>query len=510
MSTPDGARQQDHWAEWRLADKAFEEADSQAGRVTAMVRQFRAREAVERWSWAERRLPEDLRKSALEEGLWSVEEAVERLGRIDFVERHRFIGANLALFPDASLSALLDLLRGPQPGDGAIWYPGASALTTVALRLARAGRHEAALDAIRALRAGRTEALRRCAPFLPRPLLEAMIAEIGAWAPGEPEDELDPEDEALARDRRSARPARPTPVEPVEARLGKLLFGPQGAERLSTDKGFANVVDFAEHHATGEPVALLVEYARSLEGERRAALSRALLDGGEPLWGVPGFEELFSPEQRQAHLRAAVAAYERPAEVPIHDTLKIAATLVEGEPRRAILPLLLDEVRKLRGRWRLEGLCSAAALAGGELRAAVVDEALAWMKACEELDEDDRAEAAAALSKLPMERAAPVAERPLDPGIEGSVRALLAMPDTEDDGLREALAMLPESACREIWSARGRASAWRRTIDLTDPALFAYIASEHYLHAEAVIRLVLGVGGASAVVEFIRMLVALP
>ncbi|WP_438022737.1 hypothetical protein [Sorangium sp. So ce233] len=586
MSISGGARQQEALSAWRLADEAFEQADSRAARAEAMVRQLRARELVERWSWAERRLPDALRRWALAEGLWSWEEAVERLGHLDFVARRRFIRSNLALFPDASLPALLDLVREPQPGDGALWSPDGSTLSAIALRLDRARGREPALAAA-------AEGVR------------------------------DPAGEAGSRARGAASAGPSAAVEPAGARLGALLFGAQGAARLSTDTGFAAVLDFAEHHATADELALLLEYARTLEGERRAALCGALLRSGEPLWGVPGFADLFSPEQRQAHLRAELAAYERPAEVPIHDTLRIAATLVEDEARREVLSLFLDEVRALGGRGRLEGLCAGAALADGALRPALLDEALAWMEACEELDEDDRVEGiAAALPMLPAARGAPLAERVLDaiaagqvqrtvardrllaipdavwaalpearwapalrwvveegvdapaprsalrrglpapvraalgegapvaptedgsagrsaraepsspqerlrgsasawaslpdaeragllPEIEAAARAILQMPDTEDGALRAALALLPESAWRAIWSARARASAWRRTIDLTDPALFAYIGSEHYLHAEAVIRLVLGLGGPAAVCDFARMLVVL-
>ncbi|WP_437933515.1 hypothetical protein [Sorangium sp. So ce341] len=125
-------------------------------------------------------------------------------------------------------------------------------------------------------------------------------------------------------------------------------------------------------------------------------------------------------------------------------------------------------------------------------------ESHAWSAGGElSLEQRLRRWATEAVSRSEAERAA------LAPEIDAAVRA------TEDGVLCETLASLPDAALRAIWSARARADAWRRTIDISDPALFAYLPSEHYLHADAVLQLILRLGGASALCDFARMLVSL-
>ncbi|WP_437565866.1 hypothetical protein [Sorangium sp. So ce542] len=587
--------------EWRLADVSFEEADSERARAGAMLRQLQAREIVERTYWAEKEVPFSLRVKAVETGLWSAEEAIDGLRRIDFVGRHAFVLHHLRVFPDASLRAVLALVRQPQPGDGAEWFADEAALAAVAVRLARAGQHDAALDAIRGPSLTERE--------------RAVLGERVAQAAREAEER-----------------GAPPPVEAAESRLGQLLFGPKHADRIRTDRGFESVLEFAEHYAAGDHLALVMEFACSLEGERRARLVRALFQSGGELYDAPGFVELFSPEEQREHLRAELARRERPASVEILHTLGRAARLAAGAPRGVLLSLYLDEVRESGGRVRVRGLFTAASLAEGDQRAALVDEVLAQVEACDNLDEEDRVEAiAAVMSLVPAARAVELAGRVLDavaegqigrtqagqrlmaipdpawaalpasrwepalrwalengaeffdwtswqqktlprevrafleahaspsparegedeaspsaaephawsaggelspeqrlrrwaseavslsegeraalaPEIDAAVRAILAQPDTEDGVLCETLASLPDAALRAIWSARARADAWRRTIDISDPALFAYLSSEHYLHADAVLQLILRLGGASALCDFARMLVSL-
>ncbi|WP_437670264.1 hypothetical protein [Sorangium sp. So ce131] len=811
---------------WRLADRSFEEAESERARADAILRQLRARERAERTCWAEREIPFSLRARALECGLWSAEEAIDRLRRVDFVSRHAFVLRHLGVFPDASLGAVLALAVQPQPGDGSAWFADEAAVVAIAVRLARAEQHDAALDAIRALGVRRAEALRSCAPYLPAAAAARAAAEIAAWIPeaepivgflswcdllpllpardrerarGEGEivrlraaleaeeaegtsrggfsargraahafagagmleaseaecqgldgvDELlsvareHPgesrvriarlalerartsrclpaaladvvavcpalADEAIACARGEADPSAGAdallrvaahlgeprasalfheafrriealgdaasealewiadwaaehgpsltederaalgerlalavaaaeergsthPVEAAASRLGRLLFGPERAAAIFKDRGFDVVLDFAEHHAAGDELALVMEFARELAGERSARLARALLQGGEELYDLPGFAELFSPEEQREHLRAALARHERPASVEILATLGRAARLAAGADRGVVLSLYLDEARERGGPVRLRGVSAAASLAEGDQRAALVDEVLALVDERDELEEEDCVEAiAAVLPLVPAERAAQLAGRVLDavaagqigrtragdwlmaipdpvwaalpasrwepalrwaleegaelfdraawrqkslsrevrvmlearaeadlpsdvrdeaaspgaaaagagegelspeerlrrwasgaasrskaereasaPEVEAAVRALLAKPDTEDGALRDVLASLPAAAFRAIWSARARADAWRRTIDISDPALFAYLPSEHYLHAEAVLQLVLRLGGSSALCDFARMLVHL-
>ncbi|WP_441285625.1 hypothetical protein ACSRUE_24005 [Sorangium sp. KYC3313] len=812
--------------EWRLADRSFEEAEAERARAEAMVRQLRAREIAERASWAERAIPFSLRAKALEFGLWSAEEAIERLRCVDFASRHAFVLHHLGVFPDASLGAVLALIGRPQLGDGSGWFVDEAAVVAVALRLARAGQHDAALDAFRALSARRGEALRSCAPYLSEAALVRAISEIEAWLPGaEPvvaflvgcdflplvpardreraraeivrlraaleaggaeegspggfwsrkraahafvsagmleaseaecqglEDvddllsvarehpgesrarlarlalerartsrylpaaladvvavcpaladeaiacargQVDPivgadallrvaehlgeprvsalfheafrrieplgdavsdalewvadwavdhgpsltEGERAALGGRMAQAATAAeergttpPVEAEESRLGRLLFGPKHAAVIVTDRGFGRVLDFAEHHAAGDEFALVMAFARTLQGERRARLARALLQSGEELYDSPGFAELFSPEEQREHLRAALARYERPVSVEILYTLERAAQLADGAPRGVLLSLYLDDVRARAGRVRLRGIYTAATLAEGDRRATLIEETLAAVEGGDDLDEKDRVEAiAAVLPLVPAERAVSLAGRVLDavaegqigrtqagdrlmaipdpvwamlpasrwePGlrwaleegaeffewtswmqktlprevramleaqleaapssragdpaecpsdapadggggggelspderlrgwarvavslseaeraasaseIEAAVRAILALVDVEDGVLCDTLASLPDAALRAIWSARARADAWRRTIDISDPALFAYLPSEHYLHADAVLQLILRLGGASALCDFGRMLVGL-
>ncbi|WP_157906893.1 hypothetical protein [Sorangium cellulosum] len=791
-----------------------------------MLQQLRAREIVERAYWAEGHIPFSVRVKALEAGLWSAEEALDGLRRIDFVGRHVFVFHHLRVFPDASLRAVLALVRQPQPGDGAEWFADEAALAAVAVRLARAGQPDAALDAIRALSARRGEALRSCAPYFSDAAMACAVSEIEGWLPGaEPlvaflvacdllplvpardsarargeivrlraaleakEAEDGPRwgfsarkraaeafavagmfdaseaecqgldnvddllsvarehpgescariarialerartsryvpaalgkvvavcpalaDEAIACARGEANPVTaasallrvaarlgeprapalfheafcrieplgdaasdalewiadwaadhgpsltereravlgerveqaareaeereaPPPVEAAESRLGQLLFGPTHADRIRADRGFESVLEFAEHHAAGDHLALVMEFARSLEGERRARLAWALLQSGEELYDSPAFAELFSAEEQREHLRMVLARRERPADVEILHTLGRAAHLATGAPRGVLLSLYLDEVRERGGRVRLRGLFTAASLAEGDQRAALVDEVLAEVETCDHLSEEDRVEAIAAVmplvaaaravelagrmlhavaegqigrtqashrlmampdpvwAVLPASRwepalrwaleegaeffdwtswqqktlphevrallevhtsasspaceggddASPSAAEPnaggaggelspeqrlrrwaseaaslseteraaLAPEIDAAVRAILANPDTEDGVLCDTMASLPGAALRAIWSARACADAWRRTIDISDPALFAYLPSEHYLHADAVLQLILRLGGSSALCDFGRMLVGL-
>lgn len=807
--------------EWRLADRSFEEAEAERARAEAMIRQLRAREIAERASWAERAIPFSLRARALEFGLWSAEEAIERLRCVDFASRHAFVLHHLGVFPDASLGAVLALIGRPQPGDGSGWFADEAAVVAVSVRLARAGQHDAALDAIGALSARRGEALRSCAPYLSAAEIARALPEFEAWIPGakpvvallawcdllplvpardrerargeivrlraaleaggaeegspggfwarkraahafagagmieaseaecqglEDVDDLlsvarkhpaeslarlalerartsrylpaaladvvavcpaladeaiacargevdpivgadallrvavhlgeprasvlfheafrrieplgDAASEALewvagwaadhgpsltegeraalggrmaqaatAAEERGATP----PIEAAESRLGRLLFGPKHAAAIVTDRGFGRVLDFAEHHAAGDELALVMELARTLQGERRARLARALLQSGEELYDSPGFAELFFPEEQREHLRAALARYERPVSVEILYTLERAAQLADGAPRGVLLSLYLDEVRARAGRVRLRGIFTAATLAEDDQRAALIEETLAEVEGGDDLDEEDRVEAiAAVLPLVPAERAVPLAGRVLDavaeghigrtqagdrlmaisdpvwamlpasrwePGlrwaleegaeffewtswmqrtlprevramlearveaapssgagdpaerpsdapadggggdlspegrlrgwarvaaslseaervasaseIEAAARAFLALVDVEDGVLRDTLASLPDAALRAIWSVRARADAWQRTIDISDPALFAYLPSEHYLHAEAVLQLILRLVGSSALCDFGRMLVGL-
>ncbi|WP_437979694.1 hypothetical protein [Sorangium sp. So ce117] len=628
-----------------------------------MLQQLRAREIAERASWAERAIPFSLRARALEFGLWGAEEAIERLRCVDFGSRHTFVLHHLGVFPDASLGAVLALIGRPQIGDGSGWFVDEGAVAAVAVRLARAGQHDAALDAIRALSARRGEALRSCASYLSAAEIARALPEFETWIPGaKPVVALlawcdllplvpDRDRErargeivrlraalggrmaqaAMAAEERGATP----PIEAAESRLGRLLFGPKHAAAIVTDRGFGRVLDFAEHHAAGDELALVMELARTLQGERRARLARALLQSGEELYDSPGFAELFSPEEQREHLRAALARYERPVSVEILYTLERAAQLTDGAPRGVLLSLYLDVVRARAGRVRLRGIFTAATLAEGDQRAALIEETLAAVEGGDNLDEEDRVEAiAAVLPLVPAERAAPLAGRVLDavaeghigrtqagdrlmaipdpvwamlpasrwepglrwaleegaeffewtswmqktlprevramleaqveaaPGagagagdpaacpsdapadggggggelspderlrgwarvavslseaervasaseIEAAVRAILALVDVEDGVLCDTLASLPDAALRAIWSVRARADAWQRTIDISDPALFAYLPSEHYLHAEAVLQLILRLGGASALCDFARMLVGL-
>ncbi|WP_438037579.1 hypothetical protein [Sorangium sp. So ce128] len=616
--------------EWRLADLSFEEADSERARAGAMLRQLQAREIVERTYWAENDVPFSLRVKAVETGLWSAEEAIDGLRRIDFVGRHVFVLHHLRVFPDASLCAVLALVRQPQPGDGAEWFADEAALAAVAVRLARAGQPDAALGAIRALSARRGEALRSCAPYLSEAAIARAFSELEAWLLGaEPvvaflvgcdflplvpardrerargeivrlraaleareaeggsfygfsarkraaeafavagmleaseaesqglvnvDDLLSVArqhpvesrariarialerartsryvpaalgkvvavcpalaDEALACARGEANPVtaasallrvaarlgeprapalfheafrrieplgdaasdalewiadwaadhgpsltereravlgervaqavreaevrRATPpVETAESRLGRLLFGPTHADRIRTDRGFESVLEFAEHHATGDYLALVMEFARPLEGERRARLARALLQSGEELYDSPAFAELFSPEEQRGHLREALARRERPADLEILHTLGRATQLATGAPRGVLLSLYLDEVRERGGRVRLRGLfTTAASLAEGEHRAALVDEVLAEVETCDHLSEEDRVEAIAAVMPLvPAARAVELAGRVLHAVAEGQIgrtqasHRLMAIPD---------------------------------------------------------------------------------
>ncbi|WP_437933518.1 hypothetical protein [Sorangium sp. So ce341] len=300
---------------------------------------------------------------------------------------------------------MLALIGQPQPGDGAEWFADEAALAAVAVRLARAGQHDAALDAIRGPSLTERE--------------RAVLGEQVAQAAREAEER-----------------GEPPPVEAAESRLAQLLFGPKLADRIRTDRGLESVLEFAEHYAAGDHLALVMEFARSLEGERRARVVRALLQSGEELYDAPGFAELFSPEEQREHLRAELARRERPASVEIRHTPGRAARLAAGAPRGVLLSLYLDEVRERGGRVRVRGLFTAASLAEGDQRAALVDEVLALVEACDNLDEGDRVEAIAAVMALvPAARAVELAGRVLDAVAEGQIgrtqagQRLMAIPD---------------------------------------------------------------------------------
>ncbi|WP_438031582.1 hypothetical protein [Sorangium sp. So ce204] len=336
---------------------------------------------------------------ALETGLWSAEEAIDGLRRIDFVSRHVFVFHHLRLFPDASLRAVLALVRQPQPGDGAEWFPDEAALTAVAVRAVavRLARAEGAPRRGAALMRA-VEAIAAVMPLVPAVRAVELAGRVlETVAEGQ-----------IGRTQASHRlMAIP---DPAWAALPASRWEPALRWALEEGAEFFDWTSWRQKTLPREVCALIEVHANAsspaCEGEVEASPSAP-----EPDVGGAGGE--LSPEQR------------------------------------------------LR-RWASE--------------AALLSEA---------------------------ERAA------LAPEIDAAVRSVLAQPDTKDGVLCDTMASLLDAALRAIWSARARADAWRRTIDISDPALFAYLPSEHYLHAGAVLQLILRLGGASALCDFGRMLVGL-
>ncbi|WP_437766522.1 hypothetical protein WMF27_24085 [Sorangium sp. So ce281] len=272
--------------EWRLADRSFGEAESEPARVEAMLRQLRAREIAERTCWAERGIPFSLRTRALESGLWSMEEAIERIRRVDFVSRHAYVFQHLGVFPDTSLCAVLALALQPQPGDGAGWFINEALVAAIAVRLARTGRHDAALDAIRALSARRGEALRSCAPYLSKASIARAISELEAWLPGaEPVVAFLVGCDFLplvpARDRERARGeiARlRAALEAEEAEDGS-FYGFSARKRAAESFAVAGMLEASEAECQGlDNVDDLLSVARKHPGESRARIARIALE----------------------------------------------------------------------------------------------------------------------------------------------------------------------------------------------------------------------------------------
>ncbi|WP_437963706.1 hypothetical protein WMF04_28750 [Sorangium sp. So ce260] len=112
------------------------------------------------------------------------------------------------------------------------------------------------LDAIRVLGARRAEALRSCAPYLPGAVISRALSEIEGCI----DERVLPSESATRPATRAEDHAPPPRAETPEARLGRLLFGLKNAGAILTDRGFEPVLDFAEHHAAGDKLALVMEF----------------------------------------------------------------------------------------------------------------------------------------------------------------------------------------------------------------------------------------------------------
>ncbi len=90
--------------------------------------------------------------------------------------------------------------------------------------------------------------------------------------------------------------------------LGGCCSAPGDAAAIVTDRGFGRVLDFAEHHAAGDEFALVMEFARTLQGERRARLARALLQSGEELYDSPDSPSCSPPRATGAPAKGGARA----------------------------------------------------------------------------------------------------------------------------------------------------------------------------------------------------------
>ncbi len=174
--------------EWRRADRSFEEAEAERARAEAMIRQLRARRSRSGRPGLRGRSPFSLRAKALEFGLWSAEGS-DRAGSGAWTSqsRHAFVLHHLRMFPTRLARRRARASSGgPQLGDGSRWFVDEGALAApVAVRLARAGQHDAALEAIRAgTSAPRGGAAIVCTASFMRRRLARPVGVSRAWIPG--------------------------------------------------------------------------------------------------------------------------------------------------------------------------------------------------------------------------------------------------------------------------------------------------------------------------------------
>lgn len=476
---------QERWfAAWREADEAFLQASSRAARAEAMLRQLEAREMVERWSWTERRMRDDLRRRAIEDGAWSLDEAIAHLGRIDWVERHRFVLANVDVFPEAWLPALLALVSTRQFGDGCSWYESPETIAELQARLAssigsRAPSSQPLSESRRETNRASTSALlarygepcgarfhptllsaaRLLGGELRREVLALYLAEVRRG-----------HGHVRLGDMCSALPlAEGEALERLVAEVLAMVHADKALDEEDRISGIATVIG----HLPTERAGPLAE--RILDAIVRSAIGRTW--AGDRLLAIPDAVWALLPDGRW---ELAVAWLIE------HDALEF--TNWTGFDARQ-LPARLREVLALYRPTTRESATMKLVTSSAGGNAGPVEQLGDWTYEWSSLS--------------------PAARVARAPEVHRAVSAILELPDTNDFALRDALPILSEASLHAIWSARASASAWRRTIDLTDDALFAYIASEHYLHDTAVLRLVLALADAATVRDFAAMLVRL-
>jgi hypothetical protein len=92
------------------------------------------------------------------------------------------------------------------------------------------------------------------------------------------------------------------------------------------------------------------------------------------------------------------------------------------------------------------------------------------------------------------------------PDVDRAVDEVLRTQGSDDEALLAIARIAPIETAERIWAYRAAVGRWRRTVDPSDRHLFAFIASEHYLHADWILSLLNRLGEPGSVVGFARML----
>jgi hypothetical protein len=132
---------------WRRADEAFARARTSAERGSAMVQQLQALDAVHQLSEVELLLGDSSRVRFVEEGIWSPDEALDRLVLVPFDDRARSLRALAPILPDELLGRALDMATRPGWGDDARWHANEELTQALAARMASAEPRERAITA---------------------------------------------------------------------------------------------------------------------------------------------------------------------------------------------------------------------------------------------------------------------------------------------------------------------------------------------------------------------------
>jgi hypothetical protein len=303
---------------WRNADAAFARACSRDERGVAMVDQLRARGEIHRLSEIEFRIEDrprhQLRALLVDEGVWSSDEAIDRLVALPFDERGAALLSLAPSLPQDGIGRALDIATRPCWGDDERWHT-----------------YERLLQMLRG--GGESLAL-----------------------PQQPEEQ-----ESLAM------------KEASDDALRRMLLACRvaGQDRWIA-RSLEAAMDYVENDLSPQHA---VEFERSRDQPLFVEFRRVLLASGRELWAKPWFDRVFDAEERREHLRRVVAAREgfKVAWYNRFAGLLQIAERLQGVRRATALRWAVACREEDGGTGVRVDLVRAAALAEGPERDAIVD-----------------------------------------------------------------------------------------------------------------------------------------